>query len=76
MLKSQSKGKALRTACYVDCIGTEPRALNSVGNINLNYRWILDYTDIDLTAKAKKGETVFHVAAAQGSLKALEVCLL
>ena len=38
------------------------------------HRWLLDYTDIDPTAKAKKGETVFHVAAAQGNLKVLEVC--
>ena len=38
------------------------------------YSWLLDYTDIDRTAQAKKGETAFHVAAAQGNLKVLEVC--
>ena len=37
------------------------------------YRWLLDHTDIDLTLRAKKGETVFHVAAAQGSMKTMEV---
>ena len=55
-------------------MASEPSASHVTAT--LQYRWLLDYTDIDFTAKAKKGETAFHVAAAQGSLKVLEVCLL